>query len=245
MPQTANVQYRAITRSLEQAMRRVMDEWAGDTTGGQSLRQAAEEMWAAYTDGHQQEAVVKFGKVQDRIASMGQRVLIRLHDLWKEEVELVTAPDQFEKIPSPLAGQSESAKLISILEEWVALIYVHYVRLILVQIRTRLATAAMLYILLVWTVTSYPFINRHALTIGLSGLLAILAAIVISTYASINRDPILSRTINVKPGRLDLDFLWKTASMVGIPVLGLLASQFPEVSNFLFSWIEPGLNTVK
>jgi hypothetical protein len=245
MPQTADVQYRAITRSLEQAMRRIMDQWAGDATGGKSLRQTAEEMWAANTDGHQQEAIMKFGKVQDRIASTGQMVLLRLCDLWKDEVELVTAPDEFEKIPAALAGQSESAKLTSILEEWVALIYVHYIRLILVQIRTRLATAAMLYILLVWSVTSYPFINRHALTIGLSGLLAILAAIVIWTYASINRDPILSRTINEKPGRLDLDFLWKTASMVGIPVLGLLASQFPEVSSFLFSWIEPGLNTVK
>lgn len=52
-------------------------------------------------------------------------------------------------------------------------------------------------------VNSYPFTNRHALTVGLCGLLPILTAIVISTYASINRDPILSRTIDVKPGRLE------------------------------------------
>jgi hypothetical protein len=176
---------------------------------------------------------------------MAKSVLLRLQELWRDEVELVTLPDQYDKTPSAVAEQSDSSKLRSILEEWVALIYVHYIRLILVQIRTRLATAAMLYILTVWAVTSYPFINRHALTIGLSGLLAILAAIVISTYASINRDAVLSRTINEKPGRFDIDFLWKTASMVGIPILGLVASQFPEVSSFLFSWIEPGLNTVK
>jgi hypothetical protein len=245
MPQTANVQYRAITRSLEQAMRKVMDPWADGAIGGEKLHRIAGEMWTALANGHQQEAVVKFGLVQDKIACMAQGVLLRLHELWRDEVELVTAPDQYEKTPSAVAAESDSAKLRSILEEWVALIYVHFIRLILVQIRTRLATAAMLYILVVWAVTSYPFINRHALTIGLSGLLAILAAIVISTYASINRDPILSRTINERPGRLDIDFLWKTASMVGIPILGLLASQFPEVSSFLFSWIEPGLNTVK
>ena len=245
MPQTANVQYRAITRSLEQAMRKVMDPWANDATDGKNVRQLAEQMWVAYTDDDQTEAVAKFGLVQDKIACMARGVLLQLRDLWRDEVDLVTSPDQFEKTPAALAAESEASKQRSILEEWVALIYVHYIRLILVQIRTRLATAAMLYILIVWAVTSYPFINRHALTIGLSGLLAILAVIVISTYASINRDPILSRTINERPGRLDVDFLWKTASMVGIPILGLLASQFPEVSNFLFSWIEPGLNTVK
>jgi hypothetical protein len=245
MPQTANVQYRAITRSLEQAMRKVMDPWADDAMGGENLREAAEKMWLAHTNGQEQEAVVSFGVVQDKIACMAKSVLLRLQELWRDEVELVTLPDQYDKTPSAVAEQSDSSKLRSILEEWVALIYVHYIRLILVQIRTRLATAAMLYILTVWAVTSYPFINRHALTIGLSGLLAILAAIVISTYASINRDAVLSRTINEKPGRFDIDFLWKTASMVGIPILGLVASQFPEVSSFLFSWIEPGLNTVK
>jgi hypothetical protein len=135
--------------------------------------------------------------------------------------------------------------LRKIAEEWVALIYIHYTRLVLVQIRTRLATAAMLYVLLVWAITSYPFMNRHALTIGLSALLGILALVTISTYASINQDPILSRTINVQPGKLDIDFFWKTASMVGVPFLGLVASQFPEVSRFLFSWIEPGLTGVR
>jgi hypothetical protein len=245
MPQTANVQYRAITRSLEQSSRKIMDRWADDPTSGESLREATKEMWIDYSEGHQQAAITMFGVVQDRLASAGQRVLLCLHELWKKEVELVTAPDQFEKPSTTLVSQPNSSRLVAILEEWLALMYVHYIRLVLIQIRTRMATAAMLYILLVWTITSYPFINRHALTVGLSGLLAILATIVITTYASINRDPILSRTINEKPGRLDIDFLWKTASMVGIPVLGLIASQFPEVSNFLFSWIEPGLNSAK
>jgi hypothetical protein len=222
-----------------------MDPWVDDATGSENVRQLAEKMWVANNEGDQEKAVATFGVVQDKIACIAKGVLLRLHDLWRDEVELVTLPDQYEKTPSAVAVESDPSKLRSILEEWVALIYVHYIRLILVQIRTRLATAAMLYILIVWAVTSYPFINRHALTIGLSGLLGILAAIVISTYASINRDPILSRTINERPGHLDVDFLWKTASMVGIPILGLLASQFPEVSSFLFSWIEPGLNTVK
>jgi hypothetical protein len=98
----------------------------------------------------------------------------------------------------------------------------------------------MLYLLLVWSVTSYPYMNRHILVSALTALLGVLAFVVVGTYASINRDPILSRTTDHEPGKLDFDFYVKTASMVGIPLLGFIASQFPEVSNFLFSWIEPG-----
>jgi hypothetical protein len=33
--------------------------------------------------------------------------------------------------------------------------------------------------------------------------------------------------------------------MVGIPLVGLIASQFPEFTSFLFSWIEPGMSAVR
>ena len=176
---------------------------------------------------------------------MGQKLLLHLQQLWSNELSLITEPDRSDRTTSSAGAQTKPELLRAVLEEWVALIYIHYIRLILVHIRTRLATSAMLYVLLVWAITSYPFINRHALTIGLCAILGVLALVVISTYASINRDPILSRTINEKPDRLDLDFFWKTASMVGIPFLGLVASQFPEVSRFLFSWIEPGMAAIK
>ena len=117
--------------------------------------------------------------------------------------------------------------------------------MVLLQIRSRLVTAAMLYLFLVWAGTSYPYLNRHALLIGLAAILGILAFAVILIYASINQDPILSRTTNHTPGQLDLDFYLKTTSLVGVPLIGFVASQFPEVSSFLFSWLEPGMAAVK
>jgi hypothetical protein len=95
------------------------------------------------------------------------------------------------------------------------------------------------------TGTGYPYLNRHALLIGLAAILGILSFVVILIYASINRDPILSRTTNQTPGQLDLDFYLKTASLIGVPLIGFVASQFPEVSSFLFSWLEPGMAAVK
>jgi hypothetical protein len=245
MPQTTDVQYRALTRSLEQAMRKVMDCWAGEPVNGESLRDAIEEMWQSFADGHQRETILKFGEVQNKMAATGQKVLLHLQQLWTREEDLVTATDRVEENHLKTDSEPKVVRLRTILEEWVALLYIHYIRLILVQVRTRVATAAMVYILVVWTIASYPFINRHSLTIGLSALLGVLAIVVISTYASINRDPVLCRTINQAPDGLDFDFFLKTASMVGIPLLGLVASQFPEVSRFLFSWIEPGLVAVR
>jgi hypothetical protein len=245
MPQTTDVQYRVLTRSLEQAMRKVMDCWASEAIKGESLRDAIEEMWRLFAAGQQRDTILQFGVVQDKMAAVGHKVLLQLQQLWKKEENLVTAADRTTEHGEQIDLQAMPVRIKTILEEWVALIYVHYIRLVLVQIRTRLATAAMLYILIVWTIGSYPFINRHSLTVGLSALLAVLAIVVISTYASINRDPILSRTINQTPDRLDLDFFLKTASMVGIPLVGLVASQFPEVSRFIFSWIEPGLAAVR
>ena len=245
MPQSPAVQYRALTRSMEQASRTCMDPWADARVGGISLRQSIDTMWKSYSDGRFQDSIANFCQVQRRLACMGQKLLLHLQQLWSNELSLITEPDRSDRTTFSAGAQTKPELLRAVLEEWVALIYIHYIRLILVHIRTRLATSAMLYVLLVWAITSYPFINRHALTIGLCAILGVLALVVISTYASINRDPILSRTINEKPDRLDLDFFWKTASMVGIPFLGLVASQFPEVSRFLFSWIEPGMAAIK
>ena len=68
-------------------------------------------------------------------------------------------------------------------------------------------------------------------------MLGLVSFVDISAYPSINRDAILSRVTNHTPGELDLDFYVKTASLISIPLLGFIASQFPEISSFLFSWI--------
>jgi hypothetical protein len=37
----------------------------------------------------------------------------------------------------------------------------------------------------------------------------------------------------------------RPASLVGVPLISFAASQFPEVSSFLFSWLEPGMAALK
>jgi hypothetical protein len=249
VPQSLAGRYRLLLRALEQIGRRVMDCEAGvPLDDGESVRDAAASVWRNIESAKANDAIAEsFGDLQRHLAGVAQVILRMLCVSWKNELSRITATDNPEEMkhteaPEDNAKRPLADRLQEVREEWVALIYLHYVRLVLLQIRSRFMSATILYLLLVWATTSYPYINRHTLMVGLIALLGVLTVVVVWTFSSINRDPILSRTTEHQPGKLDFDFYLKTASMVGIPLLGLIASQFPEVSNFLFSWIEPGMS---
>jgi hypothetical protein len=231
-------QYSAIVRLLEQSSRLTLCVEAKDES---ALKSSSDELWRKVNQ-RSNEVLKAFKDVQREIARVADFLLKTLRQSWYVEVNRITAVDcpDVEEKSTHLAESPEPIKVTQLLrEEWVALVYIHYGRMVLAQIRTRLIAAATLYLFLVWACNSYPFLNRHLLLIALAFMLAILSLVGISTYASINRDAILSRVTSHKPGELDLDFYLKTASLVGIPLIGFIASQFPEVSSFLFSWIEP------
>jgi hypothetical protein len=64
------------------------------------------------------------------------------------------------------------------------------------------------------------------------------------SFAQMDRDAILSRLSGTEPGKLDRDFYYRVVSYGALPLLALLASQFPSIGRFLFSWLQPGLNAL-
>lgn len=127
-------------------------------------------------------------------------------------------------------------------EEFVALIYIGYISMVLIQIRQRILTAATLYILLLWSLTNYPWMYRHTILLLLVALFAALAVVTLLIYSGMHRDEILSRTTETETGKLDGGFLTRVLAVLGVPLLTLVASQFPEVSSFIFSWLQPSLS---
>lgn len=241
--------YRVIQRLLEQTGRGVLYAEARRPNGGTNLEEKVKGLYNALSkDSGLPIITEEFGAVQKQIAALAGRLLGRLKAAWIKENGTITACDaNDDKEAQPCVvktGPSISTEQL-VCEEWVALVYVHYIRMVLLQVRSRLVTGSALYVFLIWAATCYPYLNRHVLLIALAALLGLLSFSVILVYASINRDPILSRTTNHTPGHLDLDFYLKTASLVGIPLVGFIASQFPEVSGFLFSWLEPGMAAIK
>ena len=92
---------------------------------------------------------------------------------------------------------------------------------------------------------TYPVAPHHSIMVLLIGLLLAFVIVIVTIFSQMHRDSILSRTTSTEPGKLDLGFYEKLISVLGVPLIGLLASQFPELSNFFFSWLEPSLQTLK
>jgi hypothetical protein len=76
-------------------------------------------------------------------------------------------------------------------------------------------------------------------------LFIVLGATIVVVYSQMHRDATLSHLTNTKPGELGTEFWLKLLGLGIGPVLGLLTSVFPEFSDFFFSWLQPGLSSVK
>jgi hypothetical protein len=130
-------------------------------------------------------------------------------------------------------------------EEYVALVYVNFLVSVLLRLRTMVMCAAGMYVFIVLSINTYPF-EPHLALQSMAVLMLIVMGVAVGTvYAQMHRDNLLSRLTSSKPGELGWDFWLKLASAGAIPVFSLLASQFPSIRQFLFSWLEPALQAVK
>ena len=76
-------------------------------------------------------------------------------------------------------------------------------------------------------------------------LFVILGATIVAVYSQMHRDATLSYLTDTKPGELGTDFWIKVIGFGVGPALGLVASVFPEFTGFIFSWIQPGIASLK
>jgi len=113
------------------------------------------------------------------------------------------------------------------------------------RIRTIVLGGIYLFIALSIAVSSYPFDPRTFVSAILLSLFLAFGGIVLSTYADMHRDVTLSHLTNTKPGELGSEFWFKVIGYGAAPLLGLITQVFPQWSGFLFSWLQPGLSSLK
>ena len=130
-------------------------------------------------------------------------------------------------------------------EEFVGLLYVYAIQHVLLDIRSHILAFTFSYFFLLMALNAYPVAPHHSIMVLLIGILLAFVIVVVTIFSQMHRDSILSRTTSTEPGKLDIGFYQKLISTLGVPLIGLLASQFPEISYFLFSWLEPSLQTLK
>jgi hypothetical protein len=157
---------------------------------------------------------------------------------WANESRPVVSKDERLENPQPPLSRA-------LAEEFVALVYVNFLVTVLLRVRTLVLTAGGIYVLVVISINAYPFEPRLALQTLSVLLILTMGAVVGYVYAEMHRDVILSRLTSTAPGELGIDFWIKFGSAAALPVFSLLAAQFPEIRQFLFSWLEPALQSVR
>ncbi len=126
-----------------------------------------------------------------------------------------------------------------------ALPYVLFIQMTCRQIENLLVFLSVGFVLTLISLNSYPFQSGHVLGWFMAGLLIAMGLAVGFVLASTERDMVLSRLNGTAPGKIGKDFYMNLLSYGALPVLTVLAAQFPSVGSFLFSWVQPLLQTLR
>ncbi len=188
--------------------------------------------------------------IQEQIAATTGLVLSHLLvPAWREEKQslILIDPAGIDKDKDePWQCPPPSTKeYIRNAEELVCLNYLGFAQNLLGRIRTITLGSLCLFVAATLAVSSYPFDPRPALSGVLLLLFVALGTVVVFVYADMHRDATLSHVTNTNPGELGSEFWFKIIGFGAAPLLGLLTTVFPELSGSIFSWLQPGLNSLK
>ncbi len=130
-------------------------------------------------------------------------------------------------------------------EEFVAYHYIAFIQNITARLRTMTLSMICLFITVCFAISFYPFVPRTEVAIWLVFNLVLIGSAVAYVYAGMERDAVLSYITNTQPGRLGAEFWLKLAGFLVGPVIGILATQFPSMSDTVLRWLQPGLDVIK
>jgi hypothetical protein len=130
-------------------------------------------------------------------------------------------------------------------EEFVCLAYLAFVQNILGRLRTVAMIILVLFLATTAAVSAYPFDPRQGLSAVLVTLFVIAGVVIVKVYAEMHRDATLSHVTNTNPGELGTEFWFKIIGFGFAPLIGLLTRIFPSITEFVFSWLQPGVASLK
>jgi hypothetical protein len=134
---------------------------------------------------------------------------------------------------------------VRVSEEFVVLPYLAFIQNILGRLRTMALGSLWLFVGTTLAISSYPFQPLNVLGGIFLAAFVTQGAITVLIYSQMARDVTLSHITNTSPGKLGLEF-WERVVAFGIgPLIGLLTTLFPSITDFVFSWLQPGAQALK
>jgi len=192
--------------------------------------------------------LTRFTEFQKSIAAASgtllARVLVPAWRLEKESLLVAHAKEEKEETAPSVPPPPEDAHIRNA-EEFVCLNYLGFIQNVLGRLRTMAMTIIALFLASACAMSSYPFDPRQALSAVLIVLFVIGGVVIVKVYADMHRDATLSHVTNTKPGELGAEFWLKIVGFGFAPLIGLITRIFPGSTDFLFSWLQPGISSLK
>jgi len=223
------------------------------------MSEALHNLSRAGTDKKKDLAVSFFGLTRDRFAGAPETGLKDFSEARvKYEEKAADAAEElfFEELwptweDSPLDDQAaEESKEVSAKEhkfaaDFVALQCCNYLTHAVRQTQRIVWTISFLLVLLIALLNSYvaqgpQFIGRYIVVLFVAA-----GCVVVYVFAGMERNWILSQISHTKPGELNAEFWLHIGALGVLPLIGLAVHLFPDLATFLYSWVAPGMESLK
>ncbi|HEX4133562.1 MAG TPA: hypothetical protein VHY84_02990 [Bryobacteraceae bacterium] len=171
---------------------------------------------------------------------------------WRKEKESLIFDRSGQERKPDEGGENETAISVAKLEphircaeEFFVLPYLAFIQNILGRLRTMALSSLWLFLAATLAVSSYPFEPLNVLGGIFLGVFVIVVGLAALVYAQMSRDATLSHITDTRPGELGMDF-WVRLVTFGVgPLIGLLTTLFPSITDFVFSWLQPSVQALK
>jgi hypothetical protein len=210
--------------------------------------------WIArhYDDSHVYDQTA-LQNLQDDFAHLAGKLMSKpLILAWRNEHEslLTTSPDSGDASTGkdkPAASDYKPSALpyVHNAEEFVCSVYLGFIQNILGRIRSLVMALLWMFVAATLSVSTYPFDPRPVVSATMVILFLAIGTAVVIVYSQMYRNTILSLVTDTKPGELGSEFWIKLVSFGAGPAIGLIATLFPQLTESLFSWIQPGIDSIK
>jgi hypothetical protein len=222
---------------------------AGLTTAIKEAEDAKDKVAADYEDlrnrvqgATRAKVVESFHLLQASLARVASEALIHANQQWKQEP--YAPPSQPDGKAAPAEPPAKDPTMRAI-EHFLCLFYVNIILVPLRRLQTLILAMAGVFVFVLLSYSSYPFESRESFHVLLISIFFVISLVVGIVYGQMYSNALLSRITNTTPGELGLDFWVRLGTFVFIPLLSLLSVQFPEINRFLFSWVQPALQSIK
>ena len=113
------------------------------------------------------------------------------------------------------------------------------------RVRTIVLGSLFLFVAVTFAASSYPFDPLPVLGATFLGVFVIAGGISMMVLAQMHRDATLSYITHTQPGELGPQF-WIHLITFGVgPLIGLLTTLFPALTDFVSSWLQPNMQVLQ